>query len=90
MFGLIKILLKIIAGLVLAVVIIGAGVAGGLYWYFSRDLPSIESLKNYKPMINTEVYSDDGTRVQEFAEEYRKKVPLKQIPPLCNQFFPGH
>jgi penicillin-binding protein 1A len=82
-----KWLISIVFGLVLLCVALAAAMTGGLYWYFSRDLPALESLKDYQPMINTEVFSDNGTLTAEFAEEYRKVVPFKQIPPhVVNAF----
>jgi penicillin-binding protein 1A len=82
-----KIFWKAAAGLVLLAIIAGFAAAGGLYWYFSRDLPELKSLKDYKPMINTEIYSDDGTLTGEFAEEYRKVVPFQKIPPQVKNAF---
>jgi len=65
----------------------GLGFLIGLYFYFSHGLPQLSSLEDYKPMINTEIYTDDGTMVYELAEEYRKVVPLKKIPRhLVNAF----
>jgi penicillin-binding protein 1A len=52
-------------------IILTALLAGVLYWY---------SLKDYKPNIITQIYSDDGTLIGEYAEEQRKIVPLKNVP----------
>lgn len=78
---------KPLAALALGGLLAALGMALGLYWYFARDLPQLSSLKDYKPMINTEIYSDNGTLVAEFAEEYRKVVPLSKIPPQVKNAF---
>jgi penicillin-binding protein 1A len=59
----------------------------GLYTYFSRNLPSIPSLSEYRPPIITEVVSADGQIVAEFFDERRKVVPYERIPrPLLQAF----
>ncbi|MCP4114658.1 MAG: PBP1A family penicillin-binding protein [Desulfobacteraceae bacterium] len=56
-----------------------AGVAG-LYFYISRDLPKIISLKDYTPPIVTSVFSDDGRKIGEFYKERRIVIPLSEMP----------
>jgi penicillin-binding protein 1A len=53
---------------------------GGSYFYFTRDLPKISSLKDYRPPIITTVYSDDKRKLAEFFKERRVIVPLSKIP----------
>ena len=53
---------------------------GGSYFYFTRDLPKISSLKDYRPPIITTVYSDDKRKLAEFFKERRIIVPLSKIP----------
>ncbi len=82
-----KKLFKILGILALGIFVLLSLALAGLYWYFSRDLPQIYSLKDYRPKIITEIYSDDGTLIAEFAEEYRKVVPLEKIPPYVKNAF---
>jgi len=87
MLELLKAFWKPLAAAALVCLLAALGMAFGLHWYFARDLPQLSSLKDYKPMINTEIYSDNGTLVAEFAEEYRKIVPFQKIPPQVKNAF---
>jgi len=57
------------------------------YFYFTHDLPSIETLKNYKPSSVTKIYSEDGEVIGEFFYEKREVVPLDRIPNYLIQAF---
>jgi penicillin-binding protein 1A len=57
------------------------------YFYFTHDLPSIESLKNYKPSTVTKVFSEDGEIIGEFFYEKRAVVSLDRIPNHLIQAF---
>jgi penicillin-binding protein 1A len=59
----------------------------GSYFYFTRDLPSIEALKNYRPSTVTKVYSDDGEVISEFFAERREVVSIERIPNHLIQAF---
>ena len=74
-----------IAGL--GLILIGFLLLVWLYWYFSKDLPPLYTLMDYHPKLITEVYSDDGRLIAEFAEEYRKIVPYQEIPPYLVKAF---
>jgi penicillin-binding protein 1A len=63
-----------------------AGVAG-LYFYISRDLPKIISLKDYTPPIVTSVFSDDGRKIGEFYKERRIVIPLSEMPEKLKNAF---
>ncbi|MCF8094687.1 MAG: PBP1A family penicillin-binding protein, partial [Desulfobacteraceae bacterium] len=72
-------------------VIIGAVVGvlsfAGVYFYFSRDLPKIHQLEDYKPPVVTTFYSDDDRKIAEFYEERRFVIPLSRMPGhLINAF----
>lgn len=54
--------------------------AGGVIWYFSRDLPSLESLGSYEPSQATRIYSDDNRVIGQFYIEKRVFVPLSKMP----------
>ncbi|MFQ5454927.1 MAG: penicillin-binding protein 1A [Nitrospirota bacterium] len=49
-------------------------------WYLVRDIPSIDSLREYQPIVGTRVYSYDNRLIGEFYVEKRILVPLKRIP----------
>src|SRR5512136_2682483 len=57
------------------------------YSYVLRDLPSIESLKNYRPPTITRFFSDSGEVIGEFSLEKREVVSLDRIPSHLIQAF---
>jgi penicillin-binding protein 1A len=73
--------------LMLSLVLLAAGITAGLFYYLSRDLPKISSLKDYRPSIITTVYSDDNRKIAEFYKERRIVVPLDQIPLKLREAF---
>lgn len=75
--------------LILAVIMmmVGATVMVGVYFYLVDDLPKITSLKDYHPSIITTVYSDDNRKIAEFYKERRIVVPLSKIPVQLQQAF---
>ncbi len=52
----------------------------GLASYMMLELPSIYSLRNYKPPMVTEVYSCDNKIMAYWYKEKRWPVPIKRIP----------
>ena len=63
-------------------------VALGLYVYVvSRDLPSVDTLKNYNPPVTTRVYASNGTVIGEYARERRIFVPITFVPRLVIDAF---
>jgi len=71
----------------LVILILGAAAAAGLYAYFSKDLPQITSLKDYRPPIITTVFSDDNRKIGEFFKERRKLLPLQEMPEMLLHAF---
>jgi penicillin-binding protein 1A len=67
-------------GIALLVALAGAGVAGGGYWYYSQDLPSVEALRAYEPPTVTVVKDATGETLGEIFDERRYVVPVDQIP----------
>ena len=55
-------------------------VIGGTLWYFSRDLPSIEALREYQPSLVTKVYGEGDEFIGQFFVERRILVPFERIP----------
>jgi penicillin-binding protein 1A len=57
------------------------------YFYFTHDLPSTETLRNYKPSAVTKIFSEDGEVIGEFFYEKREVVSLDRIPNHLIQAF---
>ncbi len=78
---------KFMAWVLIASIAITGLAGAGLYLYFSRDLPQISSLKDYRPAVVTCFYSDDGRKIAELYKERRIVIPLSQMPKhLINAF----
>jgi penicillin-binding protein 1A len=63
-----------------AVVFTGGLTAGGLLWYFSKDLPALDQLGTYQPSLVTQVYSSDQRLIGQFFIERRILTPVGDIP----------
>ena len=58
------------------------------FWYvWSSNMPYIGSVKEYRPPIITEIFSDDGEVIGRFSIEKRIVVSLEQMPPLFIKAF---
>ncbi len=79
--------IKILLLLGVAAILLGAGTFGAVYIYFSRDLPKISRLEDYRPPIITTVYARDERKIAEFHKERRKIIPLSDMPPQLIQAF---
>ena len=73
-------------GITLAI-FMAALVVGGVFWMYSRDLPSHEQLANYTPATISRVYSGEGQLMDEFAQERRLFTPADEIPDLVKHAF---
>ena len=80
--------LLVYAGLA-AAALTAAGVLAAVFYIYTvtRDLPSVEALKNYSPPVTTRVYAGNGTVLGEYARESRIFVPSDFIPKLVAQAF---
>ena len=57
------------------------------YSYFSKDLPQIKSLRDYKPPLITTVFSSDNRKIAEFYRQRRIILKLDKMPEqLINAF----
>ena len=65
----------------------GALSIGAIFWMYSRDLPSHESLAQYTPPTISRIYSGEGRIIDEFAQERRLFVPIDDIPDLVKHAF---
>ncbi len=63
-----------------AVALIAIGIGGFAVYTLSKDLPSVDKLKNYNPPVTTRVYAGDGTILGEYARERRIFVPIEFVP----------
>ncbi len=80
--------LLVYAGLGVAALAVLGVLAVGVYIYnVTRDLPSVEALKNYNPPVTTRVYAGNGTVLGEYARESRIFVPAAFIPKLVAEAF---
>jgi penicillin-binding protein 1A len=68
-------------------VVLAIGIAAFWLITLTRDLPSVETLKDYEPPITTRVYAGNGTVLGEFAHERRIFVPTAFIPKLVKEAF---
>ncbi|MGL4767658.1 MAG: penicillin-binding protein 1A [Formosimonas sp.] len=57
--------------------LIVAAIAVAMAW---PTLPPVDTLKNYKPRMAMQVFTEDGKLIGEFGEERRKPVEFKDIP----------
>jgi len=79
--------IRLLYGTVIVLSLLAGLFLGGVYFYFTRDLPKISSLKDYRPPIITTVYSDDKRKIAEFFKERRIIVPFSTMPKtLINAF----
>lgn len=62
--------------------LVGASVAGYLFWKASRDLPDYDSLARYEPPVMTRIHAIDGSLMAEYARERRIFVPINNVPKL--------
>lgn len=60
---------------------------GGIFYMYSSDLPSTESLAQYAPPTISRIYSAEGRIIDEFAQERRLFVPIEDIPGLVRNAF---
>ncbi len=78
-------------GAIFSIVTLGifmvALVIGAVFWMYGRDLPSHESLAQYKPPTISRIYSGEGHLIDEFAKERRLFTPSSEIPDLVKQAF---
>lgn len=65
----------------------GALTIGAVFWMYSADLPSHESLAQYTPPTISRIYSGEGRIIDEFAQERRLFVPIEDIPDLVKNAF---
>ena len=60
--------------------IIGLIIVGVLIFIWTRDLPTVDELAEYRPAQMTRVHAGDGKIIAEYAREHRVFVPIEAIP----------
>ena len=55
------------------------------YLYLAREIPTFDSVKDYRPMLSTKVVAQDGTVVGQFYRERRTLVAMDKIPRVLVQ-----
>ena len=68
-------------------ILFGALTIGAIFWIYSADLPSHESLAQYTPPTISRIYSGEGRIIDEFAQERRLFVPIEDMPELVKHAF---
>ncbi len=76
---------RIIALIIAAFIIAGVVSAGAGFFVVYRNLPRVESLREYRPSLVSRIYSDDNKVVGEFYVEKRVLVPYRAIPVYLKQ-----
>ena len=72
-----------VSGLVVSGLLLGVGA----YLYFSRGLPSVEALRDYRPPQVTKVTCADGSVCAEYFLERRTLVDVATLPPHVRDAF---
>ena len=63
-----------------AALVVGALLVLGTYAYFSRDLPSVSALRDYRPPQTTRVYDRNKKVIGEIFSERRTVIPMSKVP----------
>ena len=71
---------SVLPKLIGAALVTGALVVLGSYAYFSRDLPSVSALRDYKPPQTTRVYDRHKKVIGEIFAERRTVIPMSKVP----------
>ncbi len=71
----------------------------GAYYYFSKDLPQLDKIEDYRPPLVSEVFDTNNQKIGEFWSECRFLTPVKEVPDKMikafiatedNRFFEHH
>jgi len=78
-----------ISGLLLCLlgVLVAGGVGGYYYMRYSKDLPKIERISDYRPKAVSQILSEDGEVMAEIYDERRYPVTFAEIPSLVSNAF---
>ncbi|CAN5725654.1 PBP1A family penicillin-binding protein [soil metagenome] len=70
---------------VLFLIAAGLGVATGVMFAYSDDMPEISKLDDYAPSTITRIYGAQGEIIGEFAIQRREVIPYEAISPTLRQ-----
>ena len=85
-----KFILSFFGGIfTLATLALGGGLlsVGAIFYVYGEDLPSHESLAQYKPPTISRIYSGEGQMIDEFAKERRLFTAAEDMPDLVKNAF---
>jgi len=77
---------KLLLAFAAFVFMVTAGVVA-LFTSVNNSLPDVLTLKDYKPLLVTNVYARDGRKIGEFFRERRVLVPFEKIPKVVVNAF---
>ncbi len=72
--------LQAVLALGVLLLLLAAVGAAGFYALIVRDLPRVQSLRDYHPNLGTRVLARDGTPLGELFREHRIVVPIEAMP----------
>ena len=67
--------------------LMGVAILGGIFFFYSKDLPSHSQLTQYEPATISRVFSGRGLVMDEFVKERRFYTPADEIPNLVKRAF---
>jgi penicillin-binding protein 1A len=76
---------RVLVTLALVGFVAGSLGAAGVYVYFSRDLPDVRTLRDYRPSLISRVYDGNGEVLTEFFIEKRYLIPVSEIPAILRE-----
>ena len=62
-------------------------IAFAIMVHFSVGLPDYKQLADYRPLVTSRLYANDGSLMAEYANEKRSFVSVESIPPLVINAF---
>jgi penicillin-binding protein 1A len=71
---------SLVIKLIFISVIAGVGAAMVIIYFYSKDLPDYNQLRDYSPHLITRVYTSDGRLMEEYAYEKRVYAKYEDIP----------
>ena len=63
------------------------GIGSGLAWFFSLDIPNIQSVDDYQPLVTTTVLDNNGRMIDAIYEENRIVLRFDEMNPLIPMAF---
>ncbi len=69
----------------LALAIVGLATLAAISLFAWPNLPSLDTLTDYRPRVPLRVYTEDGHLLGEFGEERRDVVRIADVPPVLTQ-----